>query len=54
MTKRDLIMKLEKYPLNTIIVLSDADGGWCNIDKIEFDGSVVRLIEEENPLFHDN
>lgn len=53
MTVRELIKELERMEDNLVVVITEPNGiGWCNIDKIDFDESTVKLIQEGEPLFN--
>lgn len=52
MTVIELIKELERMEEHLVVVISHPDGiGWCNINKIDFDESTVKLIQEIEPLF---
>lgn len=54
MTKQELIKKLEELPDDKVVVMSFSDGGWRNIETIEYNGGCIKIKAEMYPVFSDN
>jgi hypothetical protein len=53
MTVQELIDILSKIDGDKIIIMTEPDGiGWTNIGKIIEDECKVKIIEDDNELFH--
>ena len=54
MTVEELIRKLETYPKDKIVVLTEPDGiGWDNVGKVIEDVSTVKITMDGNNPFED-
>ena len=54
MTAQELIKKLEKLPDDKVVVMSFSDGGWSNIETVEYNGGAIEIKAELYPVFSDN
>ena len=54
MTKQELIKELEKLPDDKVVVMSFADGGWSNIETVEYNGGCIEIKAELYPVFSDS
>jgi hypothetical protein len=55
MSVEELIRALEKMPKDKIVVLTEPDGiGWTNIGKVVEGECNVKIIEDDNGLFHES
>ena len=53
MTVKDLIDILSKIDGDKIIIMTEPDGiGWTNIGNVIEDECQVKIIEDDNELFH--
>lgn len=52
MTKKELIKALEPYDDYSIVVIGDFNDtthdskGWCNIDTVKSNGSIISIVED--------
>jgi len=54
MTVEELIRKLETYPKDKIVVLTEPDGiGWDNIGKVYSEGSTIKITMDGDHPFED-
>ncbi len=53
MIKKDLIDRLAQFDDYDVVVFVDIQGGWCNLQDVKSNGSIIELHEEANPPFHD-
>lgn len=53
MTKRELIIRLNPFDDDDVVIISDGTG-WCNIERLEQQGSNIALLQEKYPVFSDN
>jgi len=44
MTKEELIQYLEKYDDKMIVICSDQDGSWENIDRVETHNGEIAIV----------
>ena len=54
MTIGELIKKLSKLDRDDVIVYTDVDGGWTNIDLDFTTNSQVSIIPSSNEIFSDD
>ena len=53
MTKKELIVRLDPFDDNGVVIISDG-AGWCNIERLEQQGNNIALLQEKYPVFSDN
>tara|TARA_R110000803_G_scaffold207962_1_gene276250 strand:+ start:168 stop:335 length:168 start_codon:yes stop_codon:yes gene_type:complete len=55
MTVGELIKELELIDENKIVIMTEPSGiGWTNISEIIEDDCQVKIVEDDNGLFHDS
>lgn len=51
MTVKILMGILAAFDKDTVVTVGDSSGGWTNIDCVVEDGSSIKILMDEKPIF---